>query len=217
MLAIRRRGFLLTALGALAFPGTEMTLSPSRQFLRSTLWKWPRGAGLERFELLRDQEDWVLRGTILTWGKQEPAEARYQVLCDPDWRTKHVEVVLQEAGAKRSLKLNVQAGRWYENGQERQAVHGCIDVDLGWSPSTNTLPIRRLRLDVGKSSGPLTVAWVHFPEVTLEPLKQEYVRLAERRYLYKRRDATFKAELEVDDDGLVVKYEGLWERVRQAR
>jgi hypothetical protein len=42
------------------------------------------------------------------------------------------------------------------------------------------------------------------------PAVQRYTRLAESRYLY--HSDTFRAELDVDDLGLVITYEGVWER-----
>jgi hypothetical protein len=59
----------------------------------------------------------------------------------------------------------------------------------------------------------VTAAWLRFPELTLEPLSQRYVRLDERRYRYESQGGSFVAELEVDDLGLVVHYEGGWQRV----
>jgi len=98
------------------------------------------------------------------------------------------------------------------NGREEEPLRGCVDVDLAWSPSTNTLPIRRLALAVG-ARREVTAAWVRFPELTLEPLAQEYERLAERRYRYTSAGGTFTAVLDVDDDGVVLEYAGGWQRV----
>jgi hypothetical protein len=44
-------------------------------------------------------------------------------------------------------------------------------------------------------------------------LQQRYTRLAERRYRYESLESGFAAILDVDEDGLVLTYEGLWERV----
>ena len=91
-------------------------------------------------------------------------------------------------------------------------LRGCVDVDIGFTPSTNTLPIRRLCLEIGQSAD-VDAAWVRFPELTVERLRQRYTRLADDRYRYESVDSGFTAELQVDTDGLVVMYEGLWERV----
>lgn len=95
---------------------------------------------------------------------------------------------------------------------EIPAVAGCLDVDLAFTPATNILPLRRLRLAVGESRE-MTAAWVRFPELSVEPLAQRYTRLDERRVRYASRGGAFTAELEVDELGLVVRYPPLWERV----
>ena len=59
------------------------------------------------------------------------------------------------------------------------------------------------------------MAWISAPELTVRPMRQGYTRLAERRYLYESLEGSgFKAELEVDEDGLVIDYEGVFRRVR---
>ena len=90
------------------------------------------------------------------------------------------------------------------------ALDGCRDVDLEISPSTNTLPIRRLQPQVGKTA-PARAAWVRFPSLAVEPLDQTYERIGETSWRYRSGD--FEAELDVDADGLVVRYGDLWEAV----
>jgi hypothetical protein len=175
-------------------------------------WRWLQSAGLERFELARTDVGWLLRGTILATGDGLATEARYEVACDHDWRTQHVDVRLEAASGQRRLSLSARDGRWHDGERERETLRGCIDVDLGWSPSTNTLPIRRLGLAVGESSGLVTVAWVRFPALEVEPLDQEYARLSDRLYRYTSRAGAFTAELRVDEEGLVIDYEGAWQR-----
>jgi uncharacterized protein len=171
------------------------------------------GTGLERFELFREKASWILRGTILAMDERGPAEACYEIVCDADWRTEHADISLRDSTGERSLKLTTARGRWQVDGREEEPLRGCIDLDLGWSPSTNTLPIRRLKLPKGRSSGPLQMAWVRFPELKLTPLPQEYLRKTERVYRYTSRGGTFAADLKVDDEGLVVDYQGAWRRM----
>src|SRR5918992_2835504 len=128
--------------------------------LKTLLWERLQGTGLERFELIQAADGWVLRGTILALEEQGPAQADYEIFCEAAWYTRQVVVSVRGAAGDRSLRLDVQDGHWYEDGNEREAVRGCIDVDLSWSPSTNPLPIRRLGLEAGERSGPVTAAWI---------------------------------------------------------
>ncbi|HEU4415883.1 MAG TPA: putative glycolipid-binding domain-containing protein, partial [Candidatus Angelobacter sp.] len=144
-----------------------MVTPSSSQLIGSGLWQWLQGTGLERFELLRSGEEWIMRGVILVSGEAGSTEARYELACDEQWHTRRANISLLDGRGERSLEITVADGRWFENGRENQTVQGAVDIDLGWSPSTNTLPIRRLRMEIGQSSGPLTAAWVRFPELTL--------------------------------------------------
>lgn len=192
-------------------------MASNSQLICAGIWRWVQSPGLERFEFLRIGAEWLFRGTILTFGNGDPAEARYEIACDRSFRTKHASISIVDSSGERSLKIETQKGRWYENGRENQRVNGAIDIDLGWSPSTNTLPIKRLNLEIGQSSGEFTAAWVHFPELTLQPLPQEYLRVAERQYRYCSRGGTFTANLTVDDNDLVVDYEGFWLRAKSTK
>jgi len=183
--------------------------------IQTGLWRWLKSTGLERFELVRIPQEWMLRGTILVSGESGPAEARYEVVCDDAWNTKRAQVSLQDGTYERVLRVTVEDGKWYVNGHENDSVTECTDIDLEWTPSTNTLPIRRLHLAVGGKSGPVLAAWVRFPSLTLQPLLQEYERISDRTYRYKSRGGEFVAEIAVDEEGLVVTYDGLWQRATQ--
>jgi hypothetical protein len=84
-----------------------------------------------------------------------------------------------------------------------------VDVDLGFTPSTNLLPIRRLSLAVGAEAS-IRAAWLRFPGLELEPLEQVYRRESEHRYRYESGGGRFAAELEVDEFGLVARYGDYW-------
>jgi hypothetical protein len=158
-----------------------------------------------------------LSGHAMVVLSDRPVAYQYSVYADAAWQTARC-IVTPDAPGSRAISLAVENGRWVADKRggwiqfDLAPLAGCVDVDLGISPSTNTLPIRRLNLAVGESRE-LTAAWVRFPELTVEPLAQRYTRLDERRYRYESIVSGFTAELEIDDLGLVVSYEGIWRRV----
>jgi hypothetical protein len=140
----------------------------------------------------------------------------YTVLTDSRWRSRKVHIRLTTPSEQRwlSLEFDTKLHTVLVEGNDRPDLAGCIDVDLEFSPSTNTLPIRRLNPPVGASTA-VRAAWVRFPTLTVEPLDQTYTRLAKRTYRYQ--SGGFGAELEVDEEGLVIDYPGIWRRVPVAR
>ncbi len=145
-----------------------------------------------------------------------PWTAEYRVDFEPTWATLRAEARVERAGTVRHCVLHREPdGRWIGPAGEIEACRGALDVDLGVTPSTNTSAIRRLALPVG-GTAELTATWVRFPDLTVEPLRQRYTRLADRTYLYESlRDGVvaFRARLEVDGEGRVERYEGIFERI----
>lgn len=157
----------------------------------------------------------TLSGTALTAFEGQPASVTYQVQADPaSGVTRTARVTLRLAGAEHTLAVRrSDEGRWWVNDRPDPALDGLDDVDLGVTPATNTLPIRRLALAVGQSAA-TTAAWVRFPALTVTPLAQRYTRQAEHRYLYESLASGYRALLAVDANGVVQHYEGQWQRLR---
>jgi uncharacterized protein len=145
-----------------------------------------------------------LVGTVLGSEGGVPVRIEYRVLADAEGLTTAAHVRDLRGFEQRTLVLERDAkGGWSVDGKTVRALKGATDVDLGCSPSTNTLPIRRLRLGVGTSKT-IKAAWVRFPELSVVKADQKYTRLDEFTYRYASGD--FEAELTVDDEGLVAAY-----------
>lgn len=179
-----------------------------------TLWRidQPDFTGVEVFGLDEGPDGAVLRGRVVGTIDGAQFASVYEVITDPDWVTRRVSVVCNSA-ARTMLLEHDGSGTWVVDGITRTDLTGCLDVDLGITPSTNTLPIRRLGLAVGDSAD-LQAAWVRFPEMTVQMLTQSYERTGDRSYRYW--SPGFEADLTVDDHGVVTEYgEGLWVALKQ--
>jgi hypothetical protein len=145
-----------------------------------------------------------LVGTVLGSEAGLPVRVEYRVLTDREGMTTAAHARDLRGFETRTITLERSAkGSWTVDGVAARALKGCTDVDLGCSPSTNTLPIRRLRLGIGTSQT-IQAAWIKFPELTVVKAAQTYTRLDEFTYHYA--SGTFEADLTVDDDGLVTGY-----------
>ena len=154
-----------------------------------------------------------LIGTVLGSDAHAPVRVEYRVLADGAGLTTAVHVREQRGFDQRTLTIERSAkGAWTVDGAAARGLRGCTDIDLGCSPSTNTLPIRRLRLAIG-ASATIQAAWVKFPELAVVKAAQTYQRLDEATYRYA--SGSFEAELTVDDDGLVGNYAD-WQRTGYA-
>jgi uncharacterized protein len=180
---------------------------------RVVAWKSLLINGTEYCVLWHTDEGWLLKGTAVGVLKdQRPMLASYEIHCDDNWLTHRVQVERTIGSDVKTLSLSVEnRAVWRSSGQELPVLRGCLDIDLALTPATNTLPIRRLNLQVGSSES-VIAAWVKFPELAVEPLSQRYTRLAKDRYRYES-NTGFSAEIVVDDLGLVITYPSGWERI----
>ena len=80
-------------------------------------------------------------------------------------------------------------------------------------PFTNTLPIRRLGLAQGQTAD-IRAVYVELPALTVSVDPQRYTCLKPGQlYRYESLDSEFARDIDVDADGLVVTYPGLFKRV----
>ena len=188
-----------------------MTSPEPYETTRALVWQRLDRPGAEYFELGEHAAGPHLRGSVVLVDDGAPLLVSYVVRCATDWTTREARVTLTRGGIEARVELRADGGRWWRDGTELQEVRGCVDIDLAFTPSTNTLPVRRLALAVGEARD-VAAAWVRLPDLSVHRLVQRYTRLAERRYRYESAGGTFVAEVETDDLGLVTRYPPAWER-----
>ena len=188
--------------------------SPESRLLSSALW---RRTDLAMFEVCRLSSAsglYLFEGTVLSTIEDEPTEIRYDVIASPRWESHAARVRVQQGHEQRTIEMSRDGeGHWAINGTVHPEFDGLIDLDLGFSPATNTLAIRRLALEVGDSAQ-LTAVWLRFPNLDVRLLPQQYTRTAELTYQYESHGGEFVAELNVDDEGLVINYDKYWLRAQ---
>jgi hypothetical protein len=105
------------------------------------------------------------------------------------------------------------SGRWGEvNGAHRHDLAGCTDVDLPATPFTNSIPIRRLGLEVGEHAE-VTAAMVDVETLGVLPVRQRYDRLGLRRFGYTSLTSGYHTEFDIDEYGLVHDYPAEFRRL----
>ena len=182
---------------------------PHESFMR---WRRLDVPGHEESRVHRTASGWHLVGELRV-EEESIARLHYTIDCDATWHTRSASILGEASGRPVAFSFGSDgAGHWTRDGNAAPEVAGALDMDLGFTPATNTLPIRRLQLSIGETA-PVLSAWLRFPGLSFELLEQTYTREAERRYRYRAMIAgePFTAQLDIDDFGRVLRYEGLWE------
>jgi uncharacterized protein len=194
-----------------------MPSSSRRTVCWSPLWNEARpGTGLEHLLLDELAADSIV---LACDPERGPFRLSYRLTWDEAWRLRDAELAVTVQGDNRSMQLRTDGqGRWLDGqGHHLEALDGCGDIDIWPTPFTNSFPIRRTPFGIGERRE-FRMAWVDAIEMTVTPKPQAYTRLAERLYLFESLDGSgFKAELPVDEHGIVLDYPGLFRRVQASQ
>src|SRR5690606_22843295 len=154
-----------------------VTPLPSESRMR---WRRLDVPGREDARIQRTPDGWRLTGRVEVVEAGVAAHISYVVECGPTRRTRRTTLTGPVAGLPTRFALAADHdGQWTVNGAPLPLVAGALDVDLGFTPATNLLPIRRLGLAVGERADVHT-AWLRFPDLRVERLEQSYLREADR-------------------------------------
>lgn len=174
-------------------------------------WRPAEGEGLEHAVVTMESADLRVRGMVIGGDASRSWAVFYDLVLTPTFRTRSLRM---SAADGRQLDLSSpEPGRWQDGeGRPAPALTGCVDVDLAGTPLTNTLPIRREPWSAGDRR---TLSMVYIPFDSMIPTvdRQIYTCIHGRSFRYEAADGSFEAELDVDEDGFVTDYPGLFSRI----
>jgi hypothetical protein len=174
-------------------------------------WQPVDAPGLEHFEIRETDWGYLAQSTVVGSFEGSDFGCRYEVTLDRNWTFRHL--VLEKTDGKVLILKSDGAGNWERAGGDAlEQFAGCIDIDIGVTPFTNTLPIRRARFEVGV---PQHFKMVWIPLDSLEPFidAQIYTKRDDAHFHYAAADGSFGAVLTVDAEGFVIDYPGLYTRI----
>jgi hypothetical protein len=185
--------------------------------------------GATRFLVWRGSDDWRAEGTHVEFddgglratgtqigGDPLPYRVDYALDATDGFRTRRFEVTAAADDGTRRLVLERSTDdEWRIDGETATALAGAQDCDLGLSPLTNFMPLRRHRLHERDGGADFLMAWVEVPNLVVHASAQRYEHVAPGvvRFIDRGLFDGFTADLELDADGLVLRYPDLAERV----
>jgi uncharacterized protein len=186
-----------------------------------------------RLVVWRGVEEWLAEAAAIDLREDGLSATSVQLGADPtpyrlDYRldasdgfvTRELELTATVEGTRRRLRLSHDgAGGWSaeaDHGVELPDLSEARDIDVGFSPLTNSMPILRHGLHQ-QGEQDFVMAWVEVPSLNVIAARQRYAHVrgdgdgAVVRFL--DGESEFSAELELDSDGLLVFYPQLARRV----
>lgn len=185
---------------------------------RSTILTW-RAPDASRMESVRIQ----LSGSRIKAAGQivaaatatHPAfNAYYDLQTDDTGAAKRIGLRVTLAERERQLSIaRDEENMWLvssSQGESRASFDGALDVDLVLSPFFNALPIRRLGVRDQSGTVSVPVIYLTLPSMEINPATISYRSAGDGIAVS---SPVAEAILTVDDDGFIVAYPGLAERI----
>jgi uncharacterized protein len=181
---------------------------------------WQRDDGAEWCDLRLDADRLAATGVQLG-SAPTPYRVDYRLETAPGFATTEIRLRSSGAGWQHLLTLRrFPDGVWTVEASEYGAgpgspgcdpdtLHGAADVDLGLSPLTNTLPLRRLSIMSRPVGVPVSIvaAWISVPDLGVRAPTQDYTPLGPGAVRYTQ--GSFTADLAIDLEGIVTDYPSL--------
>ena len=177
-------------------------MTDPRNVLVDRVWESELLDSREDFTLVAGAGAYEMGGTTLIMHDGIRVEIAYRIEVASDWSTRNATIDIPALARNHRVEVP-EPGIWRIDGEHRPDLDGCSDIDLGWTPATNTIPIRRLELE-GRNAATIRAAWLKWSELEFIATDQTYSRTSETTWRYA--SGNFSAELLVDDHGVVLSY-----------
>ena len=142
--------------------------------------------------------------------------AYYDLQTDESGATKRFGLTVTLAERERQLAIaRDEENMWLvtdHRGERREGYHGALDVDVVFSPFFNALPIRRLGIHERADSVALPMVYVNVPDMSVTAATVSYSSEG-RLDGIKLRSPVADTTVSVDEEGFIVDYPGLAERI----
>jgi uncharacterized protein len=176
-------------------------------------WRRVDVEGLERLELVIEPDGIEVASTVVCL-EAGGFRIDHHWWLDSDWRARSVTVERWNGRGHGMLRLERAGSGWRVDGEARPDLEGAQEPDLSVTPFCNTLPIRRTPESAGQSLT-LDTAYIDGPALTVARSKQRYDRQGPGRvrFVDLGLSAGFESDLVHDEQGMVLHYQHLFERV----
>ena len=106
----------------------------------------------------------------------------YLIKTNQNWETVYFEINSRHSNQTQLMRFEGDGkGNWLSNGKRADPFTGCIDIDIPLTPFTNTLPIRRLKLNQNQSQE-IDVIYCDLMKQQQFPVRQKYTCLSNKEF-----------------------------------
>ncbi len=180
--------------------------------MNSIIWEGILYDSTESLRLSTTGQRIVVDSSIIGSFESDRYVVKYNAQIGVDWKVNNFHIVFEVNGAINEIDGARNNDNWIINGRIDARFEDFCFIDISLSPFTNTLPVNNLNLPIGQGRN-IGVIYVDILKGALRPVQQRYSRIADKTFRYESIPKDFQADIEVDHQGLVLFYPGLFKRV----
>ena len=154
-------------------------------------------------------DGYKLSGQAVFLDPRGPTALQYMLDLALDWSTRagRIEGFIGDRTVNTHV-IRADDG-WLVNDRECGMAE-VLDLDLGFTPATNMVQLRRVALAIGEDAA-FDVAWLDAGEDEVTRLPQEYRRTSDREFRYASPTFAYDTTITLAENGFASLYPGLWE------
>lgn len=180
--------------------------------MKTLIWQGIAFQSLEYFKLKEENGNYIAASRIIGYYNDSMYTTDYQISIDKDWKTTSFLIESEINMIRHTLKGKRIQNEWEINDRINPDFKDFNFIDISLTPFTNTLPINKLKLPENGSEE-INVIYIDVLNNVIKPVSQQYTRMTSDTYHYDNLHTDFKADIVVDEDGLVISYPGLFEKI----
>lgn len=184
--------------------------------MHTVLWRRLDQEGHDACRFTETSDGWTIEGAAVFEHSGNAANLAYRLVCDRAWSSLKATVAGWVGENSIELLVERESGElWRINGRVVEALTGLKDIDLGFTPASNTNAIRRLNLTDLADEASSVAVWLDTEDWTVKRLPQTYRRIQKNAYDYASPQHNYRETLLVDDLGVITEYPNLWVMLNQ--
>lgn len=180
--------------------------------MKTLIWKGIFYQSLEYFNLQSDDKIYTVESKIIGCLEDKIYSIEYKIHIDKAWIVQDFLIESEINKVKRTLAGKRIQDQWEINNVINPEFNNFKFIDISLTPFTNTLPVNNLKLSEN-SSQKIDIIYIDVLNHHIRPVQQQYTRTSVNKYLYENLENDFKAEISVDEGGLVTNYPELFEKI----
>ena len=175
------------------------------------IWKGIYYQSIENCVITISESDIDIKSQIIGHHQDFIYNIEYYIKTNKQWETQYFIIDSEINHLKTKIEAEKVNDNWIINGEQKNELKLCTDIDISLTPFTNTLPINRLKFNI-EQKNKIDVLYINILEQKIIPVQQNYTKLSEFEYKYENISNDFEAIIKVDETGLVINYPELFER-----